>query len=192
MFCILRIVVLRAVPAGVGQYGLFKFTRMEPEKRNKTEKATFGAGSFWNMEKAFRGMDGVLDTVVGYMGGHTPNPTYQDVCTGSTGHAQVVQVFYDNSKLNFDQLLQVFWRAHDPTQLNRQGSDQGTQYRSVIFFHSDEQRVMAETTKENWQQSPEFSDRLIVTSIVPADTFYPAEEHHQQYLAKLGDASCRV
>ncbi|GHA67042.1 peptide-methionine (S)-S-oxide reductase MsrA [Pontibacter akesuensis] len=165
---------------------------MESEKKHKTEKATFGAGCFWGIEVTFRNVEGVLDTTVGYMGGHQPDPTYQDVCTGRTGHAEVVQVVYDPAKLNYDQLLQVFWRAHDPTQLNRQGTDVGSQYRSVIFFHSDEQRVMAETTKENWQQSPEFSRREIVTKISPADTFYPAEEYHQQYLVKRGMATCRV
>ncbi|MFD1186293.1 peptide-methionine (S)-S-oxide reductase MsrA [Pontibacter rugosus] len=158
----------------------------------KTEKATFGGGCFWGVEVALRNVNGVIDTTVGYMGGHVPDPTYQDVCSGSTGHAEVVQLVYDPAQVSFDQLLQAFWRAHDPTQLNRQGPDVGSQYRSVVFFHSDEQRVIAETTKENWQQSPEFSSREIVTKISPADVFYPAEEYHQQYLIKRGMASCRV
>lgn len=165
---------------------------MESIDINHKEKATFGAGCFWGVEAAFQNLDGVTDTAVGYMGGHTENPSYQDVCSGRTGHAEVVQLEFNPTRISYDQLLLVFWNLHDPTQFNRQGPDVGSQYRSVIFFHSDEQRVMAETTKENWQQSPEFSGRQIVTRISPADTFYKAEEYHQQYLMKRGAASCRA
>ncbi|WP_266203268.1 peptide-methionine (S)-S-oxide reductase MsrA [Pontibacter kalidii] len=165
---------------------------MESSENKKLEKATFGAGCFWGIEETFRNTPGVADTEVGYMGGHVPDPTYQEVCSDRTGHAEVVQVTYDPQQVTYDQLLQVFWHAHDPTQFNRQGPDVGSQYRSVVFYHSDEQRLMAETTKENWQQSPEFSGRQIQTEIVPADAFYRAEEHHQQYLMKRGEASCRT
>lgn len=165
---------------------------MESIENRKLEKATFGAGCFWGIEVAFRNTPGVVDTEVGYMGGHTPNPTYQDVCSDRTGHAEVVQVTYDPRQVNYDQLLQVFWQAHDPTQFHRQGPDIGSQYRSAVFYHNNEQRLMAETTKENWQQSPEFSGHQIVTEIVPADTFYRAEEYHQQYLIKRGEATCRT
>ncbi|TPE45256.1 peptide-methionine (S)-S-oxide reductase MsrA [Pontibacter mangrovi] len=165
---------------------------MESSEKNQLEKATFGAGCFWGIEEAFRNTPGVIGTEVGYMGGHTSNPTYEDVCSGRTGHAEVVQVRFDPKQVSYDQLLQVFWQAHDPTQFHRQGPDVGSQYRSVVFFHDNEQRLMAETTKENWQQSPEFSGRQIVTEIVPADTFYRAEEHHQHYLLKHGQSSRRA
>lgn len=165
---------------------------MELTGNKYTTRATFGAGCFWGVEMAFQNLGGVIGTTVGYMGGHLDNPTYQDVCTGRSGHAEVVQVTYNPTQISFDQLLQVFWNCHNPTEHNRQGPDIGTQYRSVIFFHSDEQRVIAETSKENWQQSPEFCGRQIVTKIIAADTFYPAEEHHQQYLLKRGMAGCRA
>ncbi|WP_276498755.1 peptide-methionine (S)-S-oxide reductase MsrA [Pontibacter litorisediminis] len=165
---------------------------MQSSENRNLEKATFGAGCFWGVEVAFRNTPGVVDTEVGYMGGHVANPTYQDVCSDRTGHAEVVQVTFDPLQVSYDQLLQVFWQAHDPTQFHRQGPDVGSQYRSAVFFHNNEQRLMAETTKENWQQSPEFSGRQIMTEIVPADTFYPAEEYHQQYLLKRGEASCRT
>lgn len=161
---------------------------MEPSENKRLEKATFGAGSFWEMEEAFRTVPGVVHTEVGYMGGHVPNPTYQEVSSGCTGHAEVVQVTFDPRRVSYDQLLQVFWRSHDPTQFSRPGNAVGSPYRSVVFFHDNEQRLMAETTKENWQQSPEFSGRQIMTAILPADTFFQAEEHHQQYLLKRGEA----
>ena len=152
-----------------------------------TKKATFGAGCFWGVEAAFRQLDGVSATRVGYSGGHTDNPTYEDVCSHTTGHAEVVEVTYDPEQVTYDELLQVFWRKHDPTQLNRQGWDIGDNYRSVIFFHDDEQRAAALRSKdaeqENWRAP-------IVTQIEPAQTFWEAEDYHQQYLEKRGRATC--
>jgi peptide-methionine (S)-S-oxide reductase len=153
------------------------------------EIATFGAGCFWGIEAAFRQVPGVTDAVVGYAGGHTANPTYQDVCTDGTGHAEVVQVTFDPEQLSYEKLLEVFWKIHDPTQLNRQGPDFGTQYRSAIFFHSPEQEAVARKSKEQAQASGRFR-RPIVTEITPASTFYRAEEYHQRYLEKRGAASC--
>lgn len=153
--------------------------------------ATFGAGCFWGVEEAFRRIDGVTETAVGYMGGHLDNPTYQDVCSGRTGHAEVVQVEYDPEKVGYDQLLEVFWSSHDPTQLNRQGPDFGTQYRSAIFYHTLEQQEAAEASKQLQEASGRFR-RPIVTQIVPAATFWRAEDYHQQYLAKRGMASCHI
>lgn len=155
------------------------------------ETASFGAGCFWGVEAAFRRMPGVTDTAVGYTGGTLQNPTYQDVCTGRTGHAEVVQVTFDPAELSYDQLLDVFWQVHDPTQLDRQGPDFGKQYRSVIFFHSPEQEAAARKSKEKAQSSGRFK-RPIVTEISPASTFYRAEEYHQRYLEKRGSASCHV
>jgi peptide-methionine (S)-S-oxide reductase len=148
-------------------------------------KATFGAGCFWCVEDVFRRTKGVTDTMVGYSGGWMKNPTYQDVCTDTTGHAEVVQVEYDPSILSYEQLLDVFWNSHDPTQLNRQGPDIGEQYRSAIFFHDPEQEKIAHASKENLAKSGKFS-RQIVTQIKPAQDFYKAEEYHQQYFAKCG------
>jgi peptide-methionine (S)-S-oxide reductase len=153
------------------------------------EIATFAAGCFWGIESAFRQVPGVTDVVVGYSGGHTANPTYKDVCTDGTGHAEVVQVTFDPEQLSYEKLLEVFWQIHDPTQLNRQGPDFGTQYRSAIFFHSPEQEASARKSKEQAQASGRFS-RRIVTEITPASTFYRAEEYHQRYLEKRGAASC--
>jgi len=152
-------------------------------------KATFGAGCFWGVEAAFRKLDGVLGTAVGYEGGKMDNPTYKDVCTDRTGHAEVVEVDYDPGKVRFDSLLDVFWGNHNPTTLNYQGPDYGSQYRSAIFFHDDTQRAEAEASKARWQ--PKFK-KPIVTEIVPAQTFYRAEEYHQQYLEKRGLAHCHV
>jgi len=152
-------------------------------------KATFGAGCFWGVETTFRKMDGVLLTAVGYEGGKTDNPTYKDVCTDRTGHAEVVEVDYDPAKVSFDALLDVFWQNHNPTTLNSQGPDYGSQYRSAIFYHDDAQRSAAETSKQRWQ--PKFK-KPIVTEIVPAQTFFRAEEYHQQYLEKRGLAQCHV
>jgi len=165
---------------------------MESPYNNSLEMATFGAGSFWDLEETFRTLPGVVRTEVGYMGGHVPNPTHQEVCSGRTGHTEVVQVTFDPQQITYDQLLQAFWRSHDPTQFQSQGPDAGWQHRSVVFYHDNEQRLMAETTKENWQQSPEFSGRQIMTAIAPVDTFYPAEEYHQHYLLKRGEAGCRT
>lgn len=155
------------------------------------EKATFAAGCFWGVEEAFRQVPGVIETTVGYLGGHTANPTYKDVCTDETGHAEVVQVTFDASRVSYEKLLDVFWSAHDPTTLNRQGPDIGTQYRSAIFFHSPEQERQARASREKMQASGKFR-RPVVTEITPASTFYPAEEYHQKYLAKRGLSHCHI
>ena len=152
-----------------------------------TKKATFGAGCFWGVEAAFRQIEGVTATRVGYAGGTLDNPTYEDVCSHTTGHAEVVEVTYDPDQVSYDELLDVFWHKHDPTQLNRQGWDIGDNYRSVVFFHEDEQREAALRSKAeeqaNWRAP-------IVTQIEPAQTFYEAEDYHQQYLEKRGRSSC--
>lgn len=155
------------------------------------EKATFGAGCFWGVEAAFRQLNGVASTTVGYAGGTLKNPTYKDVCTDKTGHAEVVQVEYDPSQVSYDDLLNVFWRVHDPTQLNRQGPDVGAQYRSVIFYHTPQQEAAARASKEKLQKSGAFK-KPIVTEILPAPEFYRAEDYHQQYLEKRGMAHCRI
>lgn len=155
------------------------------------EKATFGAGCFWGVEVAFRQVKGVISTAVGYMGGTLKNPTYQDVCTDRTGHAEVVQIEYDPSRVSYDDLLKVFWQAHDPTTLNRQGPDVGTQYRSVIFYHSPEQETAARASKEELEKAGVFK-RPIVTEIVQASDFWRAEQYHQQYLEKRGLAHCSI
>lgn len=152
-------------------------------------KATFGAGCFWGVEAAFRKLEGVAGTAVGYEGGKLDNPTYKDVCSDRTGHAEVVEVDYDPAKVSFDALLDVFWSNHNPTTLNYQGPDHGTQYRSSIFYHDEAQRAAAEASKARWQ--PQFK-KPIVTEIVPAQTFYRAEEYHQQYLEKRGLAHCHI
>jgi peptide-methionine (S)-S-oxide reductase len=156
-----------------------------------TEKATFGAGCFWGVEATFRQIPGVKATAVGYMGGSLQNPTYKDVCTDRTGHAEVVEVEFDPTQVLYESLLQVFWENHDPTQLNRQGPDSGTQYRTVIFYHSPEQQATATASKEKRQQSGAYK-RPIVTQIVPATDFWRAEEYHQQYLEKRGMANCHI
>jgi peptide-methionine (S)-S-oxide reductase len=149
------------------------------------ETAAFGAGCFWGVEAAFRKLDGVISTSVGYMGGHTIDPTYKDVCTGKTGHAETVKVVYDPSKVSYEKLLQTFWNKHDPTTKNRQGPDIGEQYRSIIFYYSDEQKKLATESKEKLNASGKYKNP-VVTEIVQAPTFYPAEEYHQQYLEKGG------
>jgi peptide-methionine (S)-S-oxide reductase len=156
-----------------------------------THKATFGAGCFWGVEAAFRRIDGVTATSVGYSGGTFERPTYEDVCTGQTGHAEVVQVEYDPDRVTYDQLLEVFWGSHDPTTPNRQGPDVGTQYRSAIFFHDADQETAARASKEKLAGSGRFP-REIVTEITPASTFFLAEDYHQQYLEKRGQASCSI
>jgi len=153
------------------------------------EKATFGAGCFWHVEEAFRHLKGVLSTMVGYTGGTLKNPSYEDVCTDKTGHIEVVEITYDPKIISYDELLKVFWEIHDPTTMNRQGPDVGTQYRSVIFYHSPQQKTAAERSKETLEQSGKYTKK-IVTDITQASTFYPAEEYHQQYLAKHGLAAC--
>ncbi len=153
------------------------------------EKATFGAGCFWGVEAAFREIPGVVDAAVGYEGGTLENPTYHDVCTDRTGHAEVVEVTFDPAKVSYRTLVDHFWKLHNPTTRNRQGPDVGTQYRSAIFFHSPEQEAEAQASKEAAQ--PNFKSP-IVTEIEPAQTFYRAEDYHQQYLAKRGLRHCHI
>ena len=155
------------------------------------EKATFGAGCFWGVEAAFRCLQGVVSTAVGYSGGTLGNPTYQDVCSDRTGHAEVVEVVYDPSVVSYDALLEVFWGNHDPTTLNRQGPDVGTQYRSVIFYHSEAQKAAAEISMQNLRNSGQYK-KAIVTEIKPTAKFYRAEEYHQRYLEKRGHAGCNI
>ncbi|MBI1730469.1 peptide-methionine (S)-S-oxide reductase MsrA [Candidatus Acetothermia bacterium] len=157
----------------------------------KTEKATFGAGCFWGVEAAFQQIDGVTNTAVGFMGGTTKNPSYKEVCTGWTGHAEVVHIEYDSSKVSYEQLLDLFWNSHDPTQFHRQGPDVGSQYRSAIFYHSPEQEAAAKASKEKLNASHRFHSE-IATEIVPAGEFCKAEEYHQRYLEKRGLASCNL
>lgn len=154
-----------------------------------SEIATFGAGCFWGIEAAFQRVPGVTDTAVGYAGGHTANPSYKEVCTDETGHAEVVQVTFDPAKVSYEQLLDVFWEIHDPTQVNRQGPDFGSQYRTAIFFHSPEQEATAKKSLAALQASGRLR-RPIATEITPAGTFYRAEEYHQKYLQKRGATSC--
>ena len=154
-------------------------------------RATFAAGCFWGVEATFRQLPGVISTRVGYTGGQMQNPTYKDVCTDRTGHAEAVEVDYDPTKISYEKLLDVFWENHDPTQLNRQGPDSGTQYRSAIFYHDPEQQSAAESSKEKRGKSGAYR-KPIVTQIVPATTFYEAEDYHQQYLEKRGLASCHI
>jgi peptide-methionine (S)-S-oxide reductase len=155
------------------------------------EKATFGAGCFWGVEATFRSIPGVVSTLVGYCGGKTDNPTYQDVCTDTTGHAEVVEVTFDPAQLPYEQLLETFWKLHDPTTPNRQGPDVGSQYRSVIFYHSPAQEAAARAAKERLDKSGKFRNP-VVTQIVPAVPFYKAEDYHQRYLEKRGLASCHI
>jgi peptide-methionine (S)-S-oxide reductase len=153
------------------------------------KKATFGAGCFWGVEAAFRQLEGVTKTEVGYEGGNLENPTYEDVCSHKTGHAEVVEVTYDPEQVSYEELLGVFWGKHDPTQMNRQGWDVGDQYRSVVFVHDDEQRDAAERSKAELEASGRYR-KPVVTAIEPAQTFYVAEDYHQQYLEKRGRSSC--
>ena len=155
------------------------------------DKATFGAGCFWGVEETFRTMDGVLGTAVGYLGGTMERPSYEDVCTGSTGHAEVVQLEYDPDKVSYEQLLDVFWSCHNPTTLNRQGPDTGTQYRSAVFYHTPDQQAAAVASKQRLAESGRFTEP-IVTEVAPASTFHRAEEYHQRYLEKRGQSSCSI
>jgi peptide-methionine (S)-S-oxide reductase len=155
------------------------------------KQATFGAGCFWGVEAAFRRIPGVIDVAVGYTGGTLENPSYQDVCTGRTGHAEAVLVDFDPAKVSYQQLLDVFWSSHDPTQLNRQGPDVGTQYRSAIFYHDQDQLAQAEESRAKLESSGRFR-RPIATQIVPAAPFFRAEEYHQRYLEKRGQESCSI
>lgn len=155
------------------------------------EIAIFGAGCFWGVEDAFAKLDGVLETAVGYMGGSTKDPSYEEVCTNTTGHVEVVKISFDSDELSFENLLDVFWKIHDPTQYNRQGPDIGTQYKSVIFYQNLTQKNIAEKSKENHQKTLQ-NDKMIVTEILPASVFYRAEEYHQQYFKKNGQTGCLI
>ena len=155
-------------------------------------KSTFGAGCFWGVESAFRQVKGVTDAAVGYAGGTMKNPTYQDVCTDRTGHAEVVQLDFDPAQISYEDLVRYFFEIHDPTTLNRQGNDRGSQYRSSIFFHSKKQEKLAQKSKAELEKSGKFAGRRIVTEIVPAQEFWKAEEYHQKYLMKKGLESCHV
>ena len=157
----------------------------------KTEKATFAAGCFWGVEETFRKTKGVVNTAVGYTGGQMKNPSYEDVCSDETGHAEAVQVEFDPKKVSYEKLLGIFWQNHDPTQLNRQGLDFGSQYRSAVFYHSEKQKQAALKSKEMLEKSKKYS-KPIVTEILPAAGFYRAEEYHQQYLEKRGLSTCHI
>lgn len=154
---------------------------------NKNKFAVFGAGCFWGVESSFRAVEGVVDVAVGYAGGNVAKPSYRQVCTGKTGHAEVVQVEYDPTRVTFAQLVEVFWQIHDPTTLNRQGPDFGTQYRSVIFYSDEDERTAAEESKRRLDESGQLG-RPVVTQIVPAAEFYRAEEYHQRYYERMGIA----
>lgn len=156
-----------------------------------TEKATFAAGCFWGVEAGFRNVPGVTDVTVGYTGGRAIDPTYEEVCAGTTGHAEAILVIFDPEKVSFEKLMEVFWESHDPTTLNRQGPDVGTQYRSAVFFHTPEQEKVAARSKEELSRSGRFA-RLIATEITPAGRFFPAEEYHQRYLEKRGKTDCKI
>lgn len=164
---------------------------MSAEHHPKLEKATFAAGCFWHVEEAFRHVPGVVSTEVGYEGGHAEKPTYKEVCTDKTGHAESVEVTYDPSKISYEGLLDVFWNAHDPTTPNQQGPDVGSQYRSVIFYHNKEQEAAAKASKDKLQKSGKYKGP-IVTEIVPATQFWRAEEYHQQYLEKHNLKGCGI
>lgn len=156
---------------------------------NNLQMATFAAGCFWGVEEAFTKTKGVKSTRVGYIGGNLPNPTYEDVCTDRTGHAEALQVKYDPKEISYEELLDLFWSIHNPTTKNRQGPDIGSQYRSIIFYHTPEQESIAKKSKQELDASNKFQNK-IVTEIVPASTFYPAEDYHQKYYQKIGGGSC--
>lgn len=156
---------------------------------NNLQMATFAAGCFWGVEEVFTKTKGVKSTRVGYIGGNLPNPTYEDVCTDRTGHAEALQVEYDPKEISYEELLDLFWSIHNSTTKNRQGPDIGSQYRSIIFYHSPEQERIAKKSKQELEDSNKFQNK-IVTEIVPATTFYPAEDYHQKYYQKIGGGSC--
>lgn len=164
---------------------------MQQSKTNNLETATFGAGCFWHVEEAFRHLPGVKSTAAGFMGGKVKNPSYEEVSTGATGHAESVQIQYDPKEISYEKLLQTFWENHDPTTPNRQGPDIGEQYRSMIFFHTQQQEALAKQSKAELEKAGKFR-KPIVTEIVPASDFYRAEEYHQQYLEKRGMSTCRM
>ncbi len=155
------------------------------------ETATFGAGCFWGVEEAFRLLEGVVATAAGYAGGTTDDPTYKEVCSGRSGHAEVVRVEFDPARVTYEKLLELFWSIHDPTQLDRQGPDVGSQYRTVIFHHDDRQRDAATASREAVEKSGRFA-RPVVTRIEPASTFWRAEDYHQQYIARGGAGACAI
>jgi peptide-methionine (S)-S-oxide reductase len=188
-------VLVGALPTGSAAYGttprgLYK-TKQAPKELPPTEVAAFSAGCFWGVEAEFRKEPGVVATAVGFSGGHTENPSYEQVCTGRTGHAETVMVEYDPKKVSYAHLLDLFWNLHDPTTKNRQGPDVGEQYRSIIFFFTPEQQAEAVASRDHLQKSGELSSP-IVTEIIPASPFYQAEAYHQQYVEKGGYASCHV
>ena len=157
------------------------------ENQSRVETATFGSGCFWCTEAIFLNVEGVISAISGYMGGKVKNPTYKEVCSGLTGHAEVIQVNFDPQQISYDELLEIFWQTHDPTTLNQQGADVGTQYRSVVFYHSDDQRKKAEFYKARLEEESVF-DKPVVTEISPASTFYRAEDYHQNYYALNSNA----
>lgn len=160
------------------------------DENQDLEQATFAAGCFWGIEAEFRRLEGVVTTLVGYTGGDVSSPTYEQVCSGTTGHAEAVRVVFDPTNVTYDQLLDVFWRIHDPTQVDRQGPDIGTNYRSVIFYHSPEQKELAEASKDRLQKSGKFGKKPIATEISPVTEFWTAEEYHQHYYEKCGSGYC--
>lgn len=170
---------------------LFVLVNIHLKAVNDMEIATFGAGCFWGVEDAFMQIKGVKKTTAGYLGGTMKNPTYKDVCTGNTGHAEVVQIEFDPKIISYKELLDIFWEMHNPTSLNKQGPDVGTQYRSAIFYHSEEQKRIAEQSKAELEKSGKYS-KPIVTEITKVSTFYKAEEYHQKYLQKNGLSSCHI
>ncbi|QQG49683.1 MAG: peptide-methionine (S)-S-oxide reductase MsrA [Candidatus Berkelbacteria bacterium] len=155
------------------------------------DKATFGAGCFWGVEAAFRMRKGIVGTVAGYTGGYVDSPTYSQVCGGRTGHVEALQITFDQKKISYERLLEIFWQIHDPTLENRQGNDVGPQYQAVIFYHNEAQRIAAEKSKEDLEKSGTY-DEAIVTQIRPLDKFYPAEEEHQRYLEKHPGGYCHI
>jgi len=189
---------LRFIPAedlekeGYGEYAkLFERSDAMQETNPDIQTATFAAGCFWGVEALFQKVKGVVETTVGYTGGSTIDPTYRQVCTGITGHAEAVQILFDAKIVSYEELLSLFWRMHDPTTSNRQGPDVGTQYRSAIFYHSEEQRKAAERSREDFDRSNVYINKA-TTQIIPASTFYIAEEYHQDYFEKQGGGSCHV
>jgi peptide-methionine (S)-S-oxide reductase len=186
----------RRTPVGGAEYRgpvscLLRWNRHSRKDSEMQQKATFAAGCFWGVEAAFRQVEGVLATRVGYAGGTKVTPTYEEVCTGRTGHAEVVEVLFDPERVRYETLLDVFWANHDPTTLNRQGPDVGTQYRSAIFFHDTDQKAAAELSKKELEATGRYR-RPIVTEITEAGDFWLAEDYHQQYLEKRGLATCRI
>lgn len=167
-----------------------KIIESDLQKQNSLQIATFAAGCFWGVEEAFSQIKGVKSTMVGYTGGGLENPTYRDVCTGRTGHAEAIQVQFDPNEVSYEELLATFWSIHDPTTKNRQGPDIGSQYRSMVVYHTPEQALLAKKSLEDLERSGKFKDRTIVTEIVPESTFYEAEEYHQNYYHKRGGGSC--